>query len=182
MITPREELLHALRDAHAMEAQAETMLRGQAKRLAHYPALRARVERHLEETQSQRQLVGQCIEQLGESPSSIKDIGGRFTAMGQSLAGTVADDEVLKAVIASYAFEHMEIASYRMLIAMANTVGEPEIQKICERILPEEEAMASWLEEHMLDVTQEFMLRLGGGHAGVRAAAGKSSRDLHAKR
>lgn len=182
MTTPRQQLLHALRDAHAAEAQAETMLKGQAKRLDHYPALRARVERHLEETQNQRQLVGQCIERLGESPSSIKDIGGRFTAMGQSLAGTVADDEVLKGVIACYAFEHMEIASYRMLIAMAKTVGEPEIQKICERILTEEEGMATWLEQHMLDVTQEFMLRLGGQEAGASAATGKSSRDVHAKR
>ena len=182
MTTPREELLHALRDAHAMEAQAETMLKGQAKRLEHYPALKARVERHLEETQNQRQLVGQCLERLGESPSSFKDIGGKFTAMGQSLAGTVADDEVLKGVIASYAFEHMEIASYRMLIAMAKTVGEPEIQRICERILAEEEGMATWLEQHMLDVTQEFMLRLDGQQAGVRTGAGKSSRDVQAKR
>tara|TARA_R100000049_G_C1878897_1_gene35970 strand:+ start:207 stop:329 length:123 start_codon:yes stop_codon:yes gene_type:complete len=30
-----------LRDAHAMEKQAEEMLKAQAKRIEHYPALRA---------------------------------------------------------------------------------------------------------------------------------------------
>lgn len=181
MTTQREELLAALRDAHAMESQAETMLNGQARRLETYPALRARIERHVEETQNQRQLVAECLERLGESPSSIKDTGGKFMAMGQSLVGMVTDDEVLKGLIASYAFEHMEIASYRMLIAMARTVGEPEIERICEGILMEEEGMATWLEQHMLEITQEFMLRLDGtAQTGTRAST--STRDVQAKR
>lgn len=184
MTTTREELLHSLRDAHAMESQAETMLKGQASRLEHYPQLRARIERHVEETRSQRELVGECLELLGESPSTLKDTGGKMMAMGQSLAGMVASDEVLKGVIACYAFEHMEIASYRMLIAMAQSAGEPEIQRICERILPEEEAMASWLEQHMMEVTGEFMARLDDAvPAGVHAGRGRTGdRDLEAKR
>lgn len=180
MTTPRDELLHSLRDAHAMEAQAETMLKGQAKRLEHYPQLRARIERHIEETQAQRQLVGRCLELLDESPSAIKDSGGKAMAFGQSLSGMVADDEVLKGLIASYAFEHMEIASYRMLISMAQSCGEQEIQRICEQILPEEEAMAAWLEQHMDDVTRTFMQRLDGS-MGSRATAGRES-SAEAKR
>lgn len=39
-----------LRDAHAMEKQAETMLTAQAERLEHYPELRARIVQHIEET------------------------------------------------------------------------------------------------------------------------------------
>ncbi|MDQ3287227.1 MAG: ferritin-like domain-containing protein [Pseudomonadota bacterium] len=182
MTTQRDELLASLRDAHAMESQAETMLAGQAKRLENYPALRARIERHVEETQNQRRLVGECLERLGESSSSIKDTGGKFMAMGQSLAGMVADDEVLKGVIASYAFEHMEIASYRMLISMAKTVGEPEIQRICEGILKEEEGMAAWLEQHMMDITQEFMMRLEGSTQAGTRTSGASTRDFQAKR
>ncbi|MBW3549480.1 MAG: ferritin-like domain-containing protein [Proteobacteria bacterium] len=161
MTTPREQLLNSLRDAHAMEKQAETMLKGQAKRLEHYPELRARIEQHVEETRGQAELVSQCLEHLGESPSKIKDSGGSMLAMGQSLAGMVVDDEVLKGIIACYSFEHMEIASYRQLIAMAQAVGEPEVQRICEQILPEEEAMAAWLEQRMDGITEEFMMRLG---------------------
>ena len=160
MTTPREQLLLSLRDAHAMEKQAETMLKAQAGRLQHYPELKARIEQHVEETRNQARQVGECLEQLGESTSAIKDAGGSMMAMGESLVGMMAGDEVLKGVIACYAFEHMEIVSYRMLIEMAKTVREPEVQRVCERILPEEEAMAAWLDQHMMDVTRQFMLRL----------------------
>ena len=42
-----------LRDAHAMEKQAEEMLKAQAKRIEHYPALSARIDQHLHETEHQ---------------------------------------------------------------------------------------------------------------------------------
>lgn len=38
----RENLVDWLRNAHAMEMQAETMLKGQAGRLEHYPEVKAR--------------------------------------------------------------------------------------------------------------------------------------------
>lgn len=167
MTPSREQLVISLRDAHAMEKQAETMLKGQASRLEHYPELRARIQQHVEETQAQARLVGECLEQLGEDTSAIKDAGGSMMAMGQSLAGMVVDDEVLKGLMASYAFEHFEISAYRMLIVMAQVAGEPAVQRICERILPEEQAMAAWLEQHMTGVTQTFLQRLDvpGGQA-----------------
>lgn len=179
----RDQLLTSLRNAHAMEAQAETMLKGQAGRLENYPELLARVERHIEETQNQKQLVGRCLEQLGDSPSGIKDAGGKMMAMGQSLSGMAFDDEVLKGVIASYAFEHFEIASYRMLVAMAEHCGERDIQRTCESILKEEEGMAAWLEQHMPDITQDFMARLDHPDvAGARATPGAPSPGAEAKR
>ncbi len=36
-----------LRDAHAMEKQAESMLESMASRIDNYPELRARIEQHL---------------------------------------------------------------------------------------------------------------------------------------
>ncbi len=38
-----------LRDAHAMEKQAESMLESMASRIDNYPELRARIEQHLSE-------------------------------------------------------------------------------------------------------------------------------------
>src|SRR5690606_36737977 len=40
MTEPREHLLHWLRDAHAMEQQAERMLKAQASRIENYPAMK----------------------------------------------------------------------------------------------------------------------------------------------
>ncbi len=41
-----------LRDAHAMEKQAESMLESMASRIDNYPELRARIEQHLNETKT----------------------------------------------------------------------------------------------------------------------------------
>ena len=50
MATSQENLLDWLRDAHAMEQQAEKMLKAQSERLEHYPQLKARIDQHIEET------------------------------------------------------------------------------------------------------------------------------------
>jgi len=68
-----DHLMDWLRDAHAAEQQAETMLSGMASRIEHYPDLKARIERHLEETRRQATLVRQCIERRGGSTSTLKD-------------------------------------------------------------------------------------------------------------
>src|SRR3546814_6934624 len=57
-----ERLIEWLRDAHAMEAQAETMLNKQASRIEHYPELKARIEQHITETQNQAKLIEGCLQ------------------------------------------------------------------------------------------------------------------------
>ncbi|TWH34498.1 MULTISPECIES: ferritin-like domain-containing protein [unclassified Aminobacter] len=148
-----------LRDAHAMEEQAETMLNGQAMRIENYPTLKARIEQHLEETKRQRARLEACIERRGASSSGIKDMAMKFTAMMQNLSGVFAGDEVVKGVLASYTFEHMEIASYRILVAAAEADGDMETARVCEEICAEEEAMAAWLEENMGEIAIQHLVR-----------------------
>src|SRR5690606_31184649 len=159
MTDAREHLLDWLRDAHAMEQQAEQMLKAQAARIENYPALKARIEVHLEETLGQQALLEACITRLGSSPSVVKDTMGKVAAMGQAIGGMVASDEIVKGSMASYVFEHMEIASYRTLIAAAQALGDVETQRACEQILAQEEAMARWLQDHLPEVTQQFLVR-----------------------
>ena len=107
----------------------------------------------------QQQLLEGCIQRLGGSPSVMKDAVGKLMAMGQAVGGMMASDEIVKGSMASYVFEHMEIASYRTLIAAAQAVGDMETQRVCERILAEEEAMAQWLQGNLGEVTQQFLVR-----------------------
>jgi ferritin-like metal-binding protein YciE len=100
-----EMLIDWLRDAHAMEKQAEQMLSNTARRIENYPELKARLERHLDQTRRQADLVRSCIERLG---------------------GLFVGDEVVKGSMASYVFEQMEIASYRTLMAAAEHCGNLE--------------------------------------------------------
>jgi ferritin-like metal-binding protein YciE len=104
-------------------------------------------------------LILGCIERLGGTPSAMKDVLGRVMAFGQAAGGALNSDEIVKGAIASYVFENLEIATYTALIAAANTVGDHETARVCEQILPEEEAMAKWVLEHLPQLTEEFMMR-----------------------
>ncbi|NHC54454.1 ferritin-like domain-containing protein [Pseudomonas sp. AU8050] len=159
MATPHENLLDWLRDAHAMEQQAEKMLKAQSERLENYPQLKARIDEHIEETLGQQQLIDECLTRLGGSASTLKDVGGKLMAFGQAVGGSLMSDEVIKGAMAGYVFENMEVASYTVLIAAAKAAGDAETQAACEKILPQEVAMAQWLLEHLPELTQAFLQR-----------------------
>ena len=121
-----ENLLAWLKDAHAMEQQAEHMLKAQASRIDHYPELKARLESHLQETLGQQALVEGCIKRLNGSASVFKDLAGRMTAVAQAAGGMTQHDEVVKGAIAGYVFENLEIACYTSLIAAAREAGDSD--------------------------------------------------------
>lgn len=159
MATANEHLVAWLRDAHAMEEQAITMLTSQSGRLENYPELKSRIDRHLQETRDQAAMLERCLERLDGGTSSIKDISGKIMAFGQGLSGLFFSDEVVKGSLASYTFEHMEIASYKILIAAAEQAGDQETKRVCESILQQEIAMADWLGEHAGEITRRFLER-----------------------
>ncbi|MBZ5485931.1 ferritin-like domain-containing protein [Halomonas aquamarina] len=148
-----------LRDAHAMEQQAEKMLKSQAERLVDYPELQGRIEQHLEETRHQSERLEQAMSGLDIDTSALKDLGGKLTAFGQALGGMMAGDEVMKGSIACYAFEHFEIANYKALIQAAENAGQTGVAHVCRDILKEEEAMADWLSQHIESTTTQFLMR-----------------------
>lgn len=168
MAATRETLIEWLKDAHAMEQQAINMLEKQADRIEQYPDLREKVRDHLEQTRHQASRVEGCIQKLGGDTSAIKEGVAKFMGSAANLVNQSAGDEVVKNGIADYAFEHFEIASYRALIGAADKLGEEEIRKTCEEILEEEEAMASWLETNLPDVTQQYLQRERTEHSADR--------------
>ena len=148
-----------LRDAHAMEQQAEKMLKSQAERLVDYPELQARIEQHLNETRRQSDRLEQAMAGINIDTSTLKDLGGKLTAFGQALGGMMAGDEVMKGSIACYAFEHFEIANYKALIQAAESAGQTGVAQVCSEILKEEEDMAAWLSDHLESTTTQFLHR-----------------------
>ncbi|WP_337050079.1 ferritin-like domain-containing protein [Serratia fonticola] len=157
MSDSREHFSDWLRDAHAMEKQAETMLDGMKDRVKDYPRLRHRIIEHIEETRQQQVQLKACIQRLDASTSELKDFAGKATAFGQTLSGICMEDEVVKGVISSYVFEHLEIASYKALIAAAQQLGDIETQRSLEAILQQEQAMANWLMENIPSITQAYL-------------------------
>ncbi|MDQ7985574.1 ferritin-like domain-containing protein [Pseudomonas sp. G34] len=159
MTTKPEHLMNWLRDAHAMEQQAERMLTAQKERLHNYPKLRTRIEKHIEETIGQRQTLEQALLRLDSEPSTMKDLSGKLMAFGQAVGGMAMSDEVVKGAMSGYVFETLEIASYTVLIAAAKAVGDTQTQQDCETILQQEIAMADWLREHLPELSQAFLDR-----------------------
>lgn len=164
----RDNLIAWLRDAHAMEQQAETMLKAQYERIETYAALKERIGLHIKETKQQAVLLQGCLDRLGEGSSTMKDAAGKLTATAQGLTGVFVSDEVVKGSLAGYTFEHMEIASYRILVAAADYIGDRETADVCQRILDEEIAMAKWLEDNIGSVTREFLRRDEGDETAKR--------------
>lgn len=154
-----ERLLGWLKDAYAMEQEAETMMTAMAGRIEHYPELRARIEQHVEETRQQAAQLANCIEQLGGSLPTARGAVAKGMAAMHAAGNAMMSDEVAKGIGISYAFEHMEIASYRALLVAARRVGHAEVVRVCEAILEQEQAMADWLYERQPDLIEAFLDR-----------------------
>jgi len=148
-----------LRDAHAMEKQAESMLSKMSGRLEHYPALEQRLAQHLDETKHQLSLLERLLDTHGIDHSVMKDVMGKMAATGQAVGGMFNSDEVVKGAISGYVFENAEIASYTSLIAAAEQVGDAEGVRVLTEIREQEVAMAEWLLQHLHEVTQQFLQR-----------------------
>lgn len=158
-----------LRNAHAVEKQALSIMTPQIARLDHYPDVADRLRRHVEETEGQIERLDELLASLDTSGSLLKDTAlsmtGGMAAMSHSLAG----DEILKNSFANFAFEHFEIASYKALLVLAEDGGFAPAMTPLRQTLDEEVSMARWIDEALPAVTRR--------HAALYAEGG----SLHAK-
>jgi ferritin-like metal-binding protein YciE len=155
----RDFLIQGLRNAHAMESQAISLTSGQADRLKHYADLEQRMRQHVHETEGQRDRLERCLDRLGTSASTLKDAALKTAANLQMFVHSMATDEVVKNVLASYAFEQFEIISYKALLETARLDGDADVIAVCEENLREEEAMADWLDHHLPDIIRKYLSR-----------------------
>lgn len=154
-----KRLLSWLEDAYAMEQEAETMMKAMTSRIEHYPELRERIAHHVQETKWQAEQLAGCIDRLGGSLPDMKGAIAKTMAGIHAMGNAMMSDEVAKGVGISYAFEHMEIATYRALLIAARREGQEEIAEVIESILRQEEAMAEWLLEHQPAIIEAFLER-----------------------
>jgi hypothetical protein len=84
MVSTEGRFLQWLRDAHAIEEQAQQMLSGTARRIKNYPELKAQLERHLDESRRHADMVRRCIERRGSNISTLKDTAAKLVAWSGS--------------------------------------------------------------------------------------------------
>jgi ferritin-like metal-binding protein YciE len=159
MATAQEWLMEWLRDAYAMEQQAEQMYGRQAQRIENYPEIKARYEQQASSSRRQAERIRECIERHGSSPSALKDAGAQILGMMQSASGLFVSDEIVKSLLAAYTLQHMGIASYRILTASADAAQDPETHRVCQELLAEEEEMSEWLSRQLDTTTIQYLMR-----------------------
>ena len=139
--TLHEQIIKYLTDVHSLEANAIDQLKSGADASTD-PQLTAALRDHLTETEEQERLVRARLDALGESPSTVKDLAQRGWAAMAGLGAKASPATTGKIAITTYMFEHLELASYRSLRAVAEHAGDTETVALAERIIAEEQAAA----------------------------------------
>lgn len=154
--TAQDLFITGLKNAHAMENQALSIMKPQAARLENYPEVEARLNRHITETEEQIRRLETILDDLDEDRSALKDmamsVAGTFAAVGH----TMAPDEIVKNSFANFAFENYETAAYKSLVALAEASGNARAIDLLSQNLEEEIAMAEWLDSNIEAVTLQF--------------------------
>lgn len=150
-------LIANLRNAHALESQVIAVLEPQLDLLTGYTDLHARVTRHIAETRDQLRRLERALAACDSGPSLVKDALLSMMGLGQSSVQGFSDDAVLKATVADMMTEHLEIATYRSLIVLADMAGKPELRAELEASLHEQEAMAEWFNQNLEAITRRFV-------------------------
>ena len=157
MTKSKQTLVAWLRDAHAMERASVDTLDRMADRLARFPELAAGFREHWRTSLGQVERIELCLKKLGSDTSTFKDLASRFIGIAQAYVVVMAPDEIVKDCLGAYAWRHFEIAAYISLGAAALALEEAAVARMCDEHIQQEQAMASWLQGQIPNVTLEYL-------------------------
>jgi ferritin-like metal-binding protein YciE len=143
--TLEEQLVKYLTDAHSIEMQALAQMRS-APDLADDERLSTAFKEHEAETERHEQLVRERLEAHGAKPSRIKDAVMAVGGKGFVLFARSQPDTDGKLTTHAISYEHLELASYELLMRVASRAGDQETADVARTIRDEERAMAERLE------------------------------------
>lgn len=140
-----KQLVKYLTDAHAIEEQALPQMKA-APGMARDERLAQIFREHHTETENHEQRVRERLEALGESPSRVKDAVMKAGGVGFALFAKSQPDSPGKLVAHALSYESLELASYELLIRVAERAGDAETAEVARRNRGEEQAMIDRLE------------------------------------
>ena len=166
------KLVQYLSEAYGKEKQLETALEAHIA-MTTRDSYRRRLQAHLRETKAHARGVERRIKQLGgiadtlpvPAPEAVaKAAQGVQTAAQKAAAlargplhaarGTGEQEKQLKNAKTEYAEEAQEIATYRAIETLADTVGDRDTATLAKNIRREEERMAGFLERLIPTLTK----------------------------
>jgi UDP-glucose 4-epimerase len=139
-------LLAYLRNAHALEGQAEELLKAGAERVED-ERLEAVFRDHLDETERHREQIADLLKERGGRPSPVKDATLKAGGLNLSAFFGAQPDSTTKLAGFAFAFEHLEVAAYELLRRVATRAGDEGVVAAAEEILAEERRAAERVAE-----------------------------------
>jgi ferritin-like metal-binding protein YciE len=166
------KLIQWLNEAHAKESELEADLTAHIALTKKQP-YKKRLREHLEETRDHKRSVARHVKKLGGSPSTAKDRLGVPKVVGERAGKTVAGVKgklgAARALVTSQPEthlrnaqeelreEHVEIAIYTRLEALAEEVGDDATAKLARAIRRDEERMAKFLDAELKRLVRELV-------------------------
>lgn len=176
--TLNEQLKKYLADAHSIEEQALVQMR-RAPELAGDQQLAAAFRDHLGETERHESRVRVRLEAHGGKPSKAKETVMKATGMSFVLFARSQPDTSGKLMAHSYSYEHLELASYELLLRVAERAGDVATCDVARENRDEEQAMADRLAA-LFDRSVEASLREVGADQNPAEQLPKYLADAHA--
>lgn len=159
--SPRDLLVHELKDLYSAETQLVKALPKMAK-TATNPELTKAFEQHLKETHTHAERLEKIMSQLDETPrgKKCKAMEG-LVEEGEEVIKEDANPAIkdLALITAAQKVEHYEIAGYGSARTLAELIGETEIAATLQQTLDEEGET-----DHLLtEIAQGISLEAGVG-------------------
>jgi ferritin-like metal-binding protein YciE len=166
------KLVQYLNEAYGKEKELETALAAHIAMTTRAP-YKKRLQEHLRETKRHAKDVQRRIKQLGgkaevvpapgpeavsEAASTVMGAAKKAAAAAQGpmhmLRGTGEQEKMLKNAKTEFFNEAEEIATYRAIETLSDTVGDKDTAKLARTILREEERMSKFLERLIPQLTK----------------------------
>jgi ferritin-like metal-binding protein YciE len=158
-----------LKDAHALEQQAEQLLTI-APKLADGGGLAGIFAAHLSQTRDHLQFVGDRLSARGTGPSRVKDLALRTGALNVAIFFAAQPDTTVKLSGFAYAFENLEVAVYELLRRVAERASDPETATMAAEISAEEIATAAAIGGTWERTIDERMAKMSGASSPADAS------------
>jgi ferritin-like metal-binding protein YciE len=166
------KLVQWLNEAHAKEAELEADLTAHIA-LTQKQSYKKRLREHLKETRDHKRSVARRIKQLGGKAATGPDVPGVPNvvgeAAGKAVAGVKGQVGVARAFVTSQPEthlrnaqeelreEHVEIALYSRLEALAEEVGDRDTAQLARSVRRDEERMAKFLDAELRRLVRDVV-------------------------
>lgn len=161
---PHDRIKRYLAEAHALEEGQIASLKSMIDDTREVDSeLHRLFTEHLHVTERQRDRLERRLTELDASPSGAKSLLGKIGAMGADIASAFRDsrDQVANHLMAAYAAEHLEVATYSALRSAADTLGDEPTSRLAQEILDEERMAADNLFPHIARFSRRTMIDSG---------------------